>query len=93
MALMMHPFADIKTSNHLWHPRCACVQVLMQSFLFADRLKDKGTAEEAKVFGENCVCEMLAEPEVTISDLFRASPGKGVHVIASIFAGLQARCK
>ena len=53
-----------------------CVQVLMQSFMRADRLAEEGLAEEAKCLVHKCASSLSADPEVSLSSIFTARQGK-----------------
>ncbi len=55
---------------------CYHLKVLMKSFLWADRLKDKGTAEDARSLGEQGLHAMQADPELVIDNVFTATVGK-----------------
>ena len=47
----------------------------MQSFMWADRLKDKEAAAEAGALGEKFAAAMQAEPAVALSQVFEARQG------------------
>ena len=52
------------------------MQVLENSFMWADRLKDNGTAEDARLLGEQRILAMKTEPNVSLANLFQATAGK-----------------
>lgn len=47
----------------------------MQSFMWADRLKDKEAAAEAKALGEKFAAAMHAEPAVSLAQVFETRQG------------------
>lgn len=48
----------------------------MKSFMWADRLKDKASAEDARSMGEQRLQAMRPEPEVKVADIFKATLGE-----------------
>ena len=52
-----------------------CVQVLIQSFMRADKLKDDTARAEAQAAADSFITAMPAEPEVTLEEVFVARQG------------------
>ena len=52
-----------------------CGQVLMHSFMWAERLKDKEAAAGAKAVGDRYTAAMHAEPAVSLSQVFETRQG------------------
>ena len=51
------------------------MQVLIQSFMWADKLKDDTARAEAQAAADRFTAAMSAEPEVTMEDVFAARQG------------------
>lgn len=51
------------------------LQVLMQSFMWADRLKDADAAAEARAVGDKYMAAMQPEPAVSLSQVFETRQG------------------
>lgn len=73
MAHMAHCLVE---ERHPSLKRRFLLQVLLQSFLQADRLKEKGLAEEASALAGKYASSLKAEPEVSLSDIFTARQGE-----------------
>lgn len=51
------------------------LQVLIQSFMWAEKLKDVEARAEAQAAADRFLSAMSAEPEVSLDDLFSATQG------------------
>ena len=51
------------------------MQVLIQSFMWADKLKDGAARAEAQAAADRFTAAMSAEPEVTLEEVFAARQG------------------
>ncbi len=72
------------------------MQVLVQSFMWAEKLKDEGARAEAQAAADRFISAMSAEPEVSLEHLYSARQGVP-NVILSVFCQLylarhQERC-
>lgn len=59
----------------------------MQSFMWADRLKDKEAAAEAKALGEKFAAAMQAEPATSVAQIFETR--QGAHHRACLYSCLD----
>lgn len=65
-------------------PEICCVQVLMQSFMRADRLAVEGLADEAKALVHKYALSLSADPEVSFSSIFTARQGELIYICCPI---------
>lgn len=74
----------IQDYHFVLHLNC-CVQVLMQSFMRADRLAEEGLAVEARALVQKYASSLSADPEVSLSSIFTARQGE-FDCICCLFA-------
>ena len=73
----MTPLTVAKARSHGANG-CQVLQVLVQSFMWADKLKDEEARAEAQAAASRFTSAMSAEPEVSLEHLFAARQGTAV---------------